>query len=1269
MELKIYRSGNIIETVNIDENTVYSKQLMGEDKIEARFQSTSPMSLEIGDYIIHQDQIYEVNTTPEVTKLSSKLYDYHVTFEGMSYRLYNKIFMDEGEAEFDYFGDAMDFVQLVVDNMNSIDTGWTVGSVDATEPQLLSFSNTTCRQALVQIAQAFKLEYEIVGKQVNLVKLVGYSTNLSFSYGKGQGLYSLSRKYVQDLNLVTRVYGFGGSKNLDSSYRNGAKRLQFAAQYLEKNVQAFGIREGIYVNENIYPHRDGSVTGTDSNDHNSVVDANIDFDINNQLISGVVPQIVFKTGALAGYSFDITRYDASQKKISFKTFVDSNGYQLPNEINYPEIGDSYTIVGISMPQSYIDAAEAQLQEETQAYLDQNSIPRAAYELEIDRFYAKQQNILLKPGDRITIVDNDLGINQQIRIASISYPIIYPEAIQATIADTIPYTIQERILAKTLTNERVIKRIDRTSAEMARQNAIRYRQLQELVFDPDGYFDVGKIKPESIDTLMLSVGAKSQNFNLSGVTIIPNYQGNPSQLSLSSGELIHFEIEISGLGNVWQISQQTFTGLDAMKAYYVYAKCSQTQLSGTWMISTTPVKVDAIAGYFCFNLGVLYKVMNGRRDFAFTNGMTYIVGDQITAGRIKSLNGQTYFDLNTGEIQGVLKINAGSQGYQNLIDKPDLSPYDDVVDYVNNTLPGQLNNLQSQIDGSITTWFYAYAPTLTNAPANGWTDEATKNKHLGDLFYDTTTGYAYRFMVSNGVYAWQKITDSDVTLALQRASQAQDTADHKRRVFVSQPTPPYDVGDLWSQGASGDILVCTTSRASGSYNVADWTKASKYTDDTTALAAQAAATAAQNAANNAQASADAANAKLADMANDNKLTPGEKQDVLKEWQIIQAEKPNINAQAGTYSISTTNYDNAYNALSSYLSPLLSNMSVTSDIDGNTFRQKFSDYYTQKVLLTKAITDAAKTLADNAAAQAQNAQNTANNVASKTNFLTTTVDGNVVATGTLLVGDATGNNNAGITGVVDNGSSSIRFWAGDTYANKNSAPFRVLNDGTVYMNKGVLSGWLLDSTSLKTSATANNLPVMQIDSSGYIRMSTGTSGNAAYLKPTGLLMFAGSGEFITTYGFNTAGFFRINGDTNAIYKDMHVALFAEVVNNGWAAQFNGDVKMLKKLYINNGIIGNVNTSNSPQIYLSLSDFLVFPFYSSGTATIYLPYPEEDGQIIYVKPVNNNCTVSRHPSSSHQIIDNNGNLVNNITISRGDMWMFVYAGGYWMAGPMAL
>ena len=147
-----------------------------------------------------------------------------------------------------------------------------------------------------------------------------------------------------------------------------------------------------------------------------------------------------------------------------------------------------------------------------------------------------------------------------------------------------------------------------------------------------------------------------------------------------------------------------------------------------------------------------------------------------------------------------------------------------------SVTSDLSDLQSQIDGSIATWFYAGTPTLTNEPAVNWTTTEEKNQHLGDLYYDTNNGYAWRFMVQNGSYSWGRITDSDVTKALEDAANAQDTADSKRRVFVSQPTPPYDVGDLWVQGENGDILRCATPRASGSYNASDWVLASKYTDD-------------------------------------------------------------------------------------------------------------------------------------------------------------------------------------------------------------------------------------------------------------------------------------------------------------------------------------------------------------------------------------------------------------------------------------------------------
>lgn len=147
---------------------------------------------------------------------------------------------------------------------------------------------------------------------------------------------------------------------------------------------------------------------------------------------------------------------------------------------------------------------------------------------------------------------------------------------------------------------------------------------------------------------------------------------------------------------------------------------------------------------------------------------------------------------------------------------------------------ELDGIQGQIDGSIQTYFYEYAPTNDNIPASEWNTTDLKNNHLGDLFYDTITGYCYRWQVAENAYSWQRITDVDVTKALADAAKAQDTADNKRRVFVVTPIPPYDVGDLWSQGTDGELMKCKVAKtASQTYDVADWEKAAKYTDDSKA----------------------------------------------------------------------------------------------------------------------------------------------------------------------------------------------------------------------------------------------------------------------------------------------------------------------------------------------------------------------------------------------------------------------------------------------------
>lgn len=166
------------------------------------------------------------------------------------------------------------------------------------------------------------------------------------------------------------------------------------------------------------------------------------------------------------------------------------------------------------------------------------------------------------------------------------------------------------------------------------------------------------------------------------------------------------------------------------------------------------------------------------------------------------------------------------------------------------IDGDIFDLQNQIDGNITTWFYAVDPTTSNPPASSWTTTDEKNNHLGDLYYNTESGYAWRWMKTNNVFSWGRISDSDIAEALAVAQTAQDTADGKRRVFYTTPTPPYDKGDLWVQGSTGDIKYCNTARSSGSYNSSDWVLASKYTDDTAANAAQLTADSATQTANNA-----------------------------------------------------------------------------------------------------------------------------------------------------------------------------------------------------------------------------------------------------------------------------------------------------------------------------------------------------------------------------------------------------------------------------------
>ena len=207
---------------------------------------------------------------------------------------------------------------------------------------------------------------------------------------------------------------------------------------------------------------------------------------------------------------------------------------------------------------------------------------------------------------------------------------------------------------------------------------------------------------------------------------------------------------------------------------------------------------------------------------------------LVAGILKDKGNNNYWNLDTGEFRlASTKVTVDGTSIENYAKD---AASEEISDFAETVLAEDIERLQEQIDEKIITWYLSGEPTLANQPAVGWTDDATKEKHIGDLYYDLDTGKSYIFEKFNNTYSWNNVSDNDIAIAMATAANAQDTADGKRRVFISQPVPPYDVGDLWCEGNSGDIKTCTTAKAEGgTFDATDWSKLNKYTDDTAVTA--------------------------------------------------------------------------------------------------------------------------------------------------------------------------------------------------------------------------------------------------------------------------------------------------------------------------------------------------------------------------------------------------------------------------------------------------
>lgn len=680
--------------------------LLSDDLTEITVESATPLKFELGDTIDVFGKTYTLNLLPTIKKTGKRKFSYELTFEGVQYELLDAQFLlPESTTGDSYTGNLQEFLVVIIQNVVRVFPGkWIIGDCPTdTEYKTLSYSGQNCLSVLQQLCQEYKQEFEIEQKNgVNILNIrkAGVNFPYTFRYGRTGGLYELTRKNINSKNVVTRLYVYGGSNNLGSKYRYSKLCLPSKTKnnsYIENAaaIAAFGVKENTKNFDEIFPNRYGKVTGKGLK-YYAFIDSTMNFDLNEKdsegntkwLVEGVNAKVKFTTGNLAGYEFDIHKYDHTTKIIEVVPFTDENGMKFPSETSAAfqfKAGDIYFFTDINLPDSYKTDAEIQLSTEGTEYYNQNCQPQAEYGLNIDQNFIKQFAgeltvvNLFAVGDYIPVEDTDIGINKSIRITGFTRDLLKPYKYSLTLGDSVTQSTYTRIISDLTEIDRIIEINNLSDPAKARRNWKASQEVLAMVFDPEGKYYSEKIKPLSIETTMLAVGAKSMQFVLKNVVFTPNYSGNPNFLAVSSGQLVHYTIEENI--RTWNLGAVSFSNLISSTAYYIYARCTKANNAANIVLETNQITVDGDPLYYYFLIGVLNSVItdadgsNPARLISLTYGGSTINGRFIKTGRIESSGGSnTYFDLDNGEIGGNIKIKSGSSGYNNLSDKPNLSIY-------------------------------------------------------------------------------------------------------------------------------------------------------------------------------------------------------------------------------------------------------------------------------------------------------------------------------------------------------------------------------------------------------------------------------------------------------------------------------------------------------------------------------------------------------------------------------------------------------------------
>lgn len=814
----------------------------------------------------------------------------------------------------------------------------------------------------------------------------------------------------------------------------------------------------------------------------------------------------------------------------------------------------------------------------------------------------------------------------------------------------------------------------------------------MVFDPEtgGYYK-DKITPESVDTMMLSVGAKSMQFGLINTVFEPNFQGNPNLFKWKGGVLTHYTID-PDKARSWVLADGT-TALQQDVPYYIYAVCNRDNSAGTMSISATQHKVEESPNVYYFLIGILGSIDADTkvRAISLTYGFTTINGRFIKTGRIESADGTTYFDLDQSEIGG--RIVFTQNGQEKTLEELGSEAMES-KDFINNTLPGILDEIKAQLDGQIEQHFYQIDPSpLSTAPGSedgvpnsGWTDSTMKENHLGDLYYNTTSGKVWRYVkiqwrpkpgyAPGTFYVWQELQDSELAQAIAIANEALELGKEKNRIFTSTPVTPYDVGDLWVQGATGDIMRCKTARESGAFTSSDWEKASKYTDDS----------ALKNFING-----DFANAidTMTEQIDGKIETWFQTSDPASNWKT-NAEKAkhvgdmwyNSSTKLLKCYRQTFRFVNGIGTVA-YIWQTIEDKKAIDAYDAASKAQGTADGK-RRVFVAQPyppydVGDLwvdGKELRRCITARASGSWITNDwVVAVYYDNTQTTIDGGIVTSGTIQVA---GDNKSILAGITGNGtaSDSIRFWAGASFENRKTAPFRVMQDGSVVMSKAQVEGVI---NAISGSIGGFRIQQGQIGYGGSDEQDT-TNGLALFRD---FIRFNNDKQRVllgclSSLGYPYNGYLSLTDNMGTTLELHHNNPSTSDANiEHWyhpkaLGVYGNQYNIGKVAAFENGYIGQAYT-DIIELWFAITQKFHFTANTTKYLNVKLPTLAQvnkqtnnvptifDIEIVCDRNMGNRIRVS--PQSGCTLYNNDGNSISGIDMERGDSLTLRYYNGGWM------